>query len=82
MEVGSPPERRGAAGLHPAVSSRRWIVFLAELGSRPMGCSQWQRSRKVCGARGTGNTSASAFLHTPRGLSVAGGRKCRKLSWS
>lgn len=64
MEVGSLPERRGAAGLHPAGDGR---VFLAELGSHPMGCSRWQRSRKVCGARGTGGTSSSAFLHAPRG---------------
>lgn len=64
MEVGSLPERRGAAGLHPAGNGS---VFLAELGSHPMGCSRWQRSRKVCGARGTGGTSSSAFLHAPRG---------------
>lgn len=64
MEVGSLPERRGAAGLHPAGDGR---VFLAELGSHPMRCSRWQRSRKVCGARGTGGTSSSAFLHAPRG---------------
>lgn len=39
MGMGSLPERRGAAGLCPAVSSGDGCVFLAELRSHPMGRS-------------------------------------------